>query len=292
MSEQEWEAYNDRANREAHREWNAKLHKGRVLDAEREVIDDVQAPANLPVAIPKAIGLINPLEAEPEAFGKALQVRTVNRNTLVQWVRDALVRGVDFDKLHVVSWKKCSKGKACTDPNHWSKDQLFKPGAEKICGMLAVRPSFPNLAAYEDAAIKGVNIQHVVLRCHILSIDERVLSEGVGAASLSENGFSLNKTLKIAAKSSHIDAVLKLGGLSEVFVHPEAPPVPATDREEPDPALIPAGKYAGKAWSEASDAYLAGVEASPKAPPSMKDGARAERERRAQQDDFDDHIPF
>lgn len=297
MAEQDWmdepaRAHSERATREAHRDWNAKNHRGRVLDAEREVINEVQSPASLPVAVSRGSGLINPLEADPEAFGKALRVRTQNRNTLVAWVRDALVRGVDFDKIHVVSRRNCTQGKACTNPDHWSKDQLFKPGAEKICGMLSVRPSFPNLGAYEDAAIRGDDIKHVVLRCHILSIDERVLSEGVGAASISENGYSLNKTLKIAAKSSHIDAVLKLGGLSEVFVHPEATPAAATAREEPDPTLIPAGKYQGQPWAEVSDAYLAGIEASPKPPEVMKQGAKAERERRGKQYAFDDDIPF
>lgn len=284
---QEWEEqrargvedHNARMTREAEREWNAKNHRGRVTTQEMAVIEQVQMPANLPA------GAQHPLEREPEAFARGLQLRTQNRVTLVQWLRDSLKRGTDFDTIHTVGKSKCSHGSACKDPTHWSKDQLLKPGAEKICGMLGVTPTFPNLAAYEQAALSGVEIRHVILRCHILSIDGRVVSEGIGARSLEKDYGDLNKSLKMAGKSAHIEATLRMAGLSEIFCAPGPHPPPAGTTD--DDSVVPMGQFRGKRWQEVSDIYLQGLISSPKAPGAMKAGAKNELARRDAQD-FDD----
>src|SRR5436190_23478057 len=95
----------------------------------------------------------NPLDIAPEAFRGALARRGENRKALMEWVRSSLVRGVDFGKIHVMPKAKCDKGNRCTNDYHYSKDCLFKPGAEKIAGMLGVTPTFPTLNKYEDAAL-------------------------------------------------------------------------------------------------------------------------------------------
>jgi hypothetical protein len=105
----------------------------------------------------------------------------------------------------------------CTDPAHWSKPSLFKPGAEKICGMLGVAPMYPTLADYERAAVEGREITQVILRCEIEDAGGRIVAHGVGARSLVQDKGDLNKALKMAEKSGHIDAALRLAGLSEVF---------------------------------------------------------------------------
>lgn len=274
-------AHDERMNRESERAWNAKLGRGRVTAEEAQVV------ATLPAVRSESRGLVNPMDAAPQEFVRQLSVRSENRGILIQWVKDKLVRGTDFDKLHTVGRKTCDKGPQCTNPYHFSKDTLFKPGAEKICGMLGVTPAYPDVERYQQAAMDGRPIEHIILRCQILSVDGRVLSEGVGARSLVQDQGVLNKALKMAKKSAHIDAVLNLGGLSEVFTHPDKPELRPQDRR-----VIPAGRYAGKAWAEASEAYLQGVETSPKSPENMKSGAKAELARRADQAGFDDDIPF
>jgi hypothetical protein len=90
----------------------------------------------------------NPLDVSPEVFRNALSRRGENRKALMQWIRDSLVRDVDYGKIHIVKRSECSKGKWCQNERHFSKDCLFKPGAEKICGMLGITPTFPTLHKY------------------------------------------------------------------------------------------------------------------------------------------------
>ena len=63
------------------------------------------------------------------------------------------VEGTDYGRIHVVSKNKCSLGSRCRNPAHFSKPSLWKPGAEKICGMLGVTVHFPTLHDYEQHAI-------------------------------------------------------------------------------------------------------------------------------------------
>ena len=98
-----------------------------------------------------------------------------------------------------------------------TKPSLRKPGAEKICGMLGVIPTFPTLKDYEQLALQGIPIDQIILRCHLLSASGEVLADGVGARSMKQDSGDLNKCLKMACKSAHIDATLRMAGLSEIF---------------------------------------------------------------------------
>lgn len=159
----------------------------------------------------------NPLDVSPEAFSGALARRGANRKALMQWIRESLVRDVDYGKIHVVKKSDCSKGKFCDNPRHFSKDCLFKPGAEKIAGMLGVTPTFPTLHKYEDAALAGVELKQIILRCHMVDSSGRIVADGIGARSLEQDYGDINKALKMCSKSAHIDATLRMAGLSEVF---------------------------------------------------------------------------
>jgi hypothetical protein len=150
-------------------------------------------------------------------FRGALDRRGDNRKALMSWVREAMVEGVDFGAIHVVKKDKCKLGKWCKDRNHFSKPVLFKPGSEKICGMLGVTPTFPTLPDYERLALEGKPIVNVILRCHILSASKEVIADGIGARSVEHDYGDLNKALKMACKSAQIDATLRMAGLSEIF---------------------------------------------------------------------------
>lgn len=159
----------------------------------------------------------NPLDVAPEAFRGALARRGENRKALMEWIRNSLVRGTDYGRIHVVSKSKCDKGNRCTNEYHFSKDCLFKPGAEKIAGMLGVTPTFPTLHKYEDAALAGIELKQIILRCHMVDSSGRIVADGIGARSLEQDYGDINKSLKMCSKSAHIDATLRMAGLSEVF---------------------------------------------------------------------------
>lgn len=164
----------------------------------------------------------SPLDLPVEVFRSGLTRRKENRAALMEWVRAALVEGVDYGCIHSVGKTKCqfaAQGRAseCPNPHHWSKPSLFKPGAEKICGMLGVTVHFPTLHDYEQAALHGVKLEQIIVRCEIHDAAGRVVADGVGARALAQDYGDINKALKMAEKSAHIDATLRMAGLSEVF---------------------------------------------------------------------------
>jgi hypothetical protein len=159
-------------------------------------------PAGEQTAI--AVRSASPFDGNVVEFKQALTRRGENRSALIAWVREALVDGVDYGAI------KRSNGSM-------TKPSLRKPGAEKICGMLNVVPTFPTLKDYEQLALQGIPIDQIILRCHLLSMSGEVLADGVGARSMKQDNGDLNKALKMACKSAHIDATLRMGGLSEIF---------------------------------------------------------------------------
>jgi hypothetical protein len=158
---------------------------------------------------------------EPAAFKAGLDRRGANRKALMEWLREALVDGVDY-------------GAVPLRRGGFSKPSLRKPGAEKICGMLGVTATFPTLKDYERAALEGRDVFHIVLRCHLLNGAGDIVADGVGARSLEADHGDLNKAFKMAEKSAHIDATLRMAGLSEIFTQ-DLEDMPAVD-ESPKPS--------------------------------------------------------
>jgi hypothetical protein len=155
------------------------------------------APATTPAA--------SPLDLPAEQFRAGLDRRQENRQALISWIWQALEAWVDYGWV----WSKKRR--------EWSKPFLQKPGAEKICGMLGVTVHYPNLPDYEQAALNGVALEHIILRAEIRDGSGNVVANGVGARSLKQDYGDLNKALKMAEKSAHIDATLRLAGISEIF---------------------------------------------------------------------------
>lgn len=202
-------------------------------------------------AAPERMG--SPLDVSPEAFNAALERRGTNRSALMEWIRNALVDGVDYGSVPT------KRGP--------SKPTLRKPGAEKICGMLGVSVSLPSLEEYEKAALSGVDVQSIILRCHLIDGSGHVVADGVGARRVKQDNGDLNKALKMAAKSAHIDATLRMAGLSEIFTQdledmPQDPPekpkrrrVSSDQRDELERLLAAAGvdRNAVYQWAKIGD---------------------------------------
>jgi hypothetical protein len=171
----------------------------------------------IPITIPSS-----PMDYPVERFSQALERREDNRKALLKWIQSNLQAGIDFGQIHVMGKDKCRLAKdgrahECIDPRHWSKPSLWKPGAEKICGMLGLIPRFPNLSEYENVVLRGEDIKIIILKCELHTGSGFVAAEGTGARRIAQDNGDINKSLKMAEKSSHIDATLRVAGLSELF---------------------------------------------------------------------------
>jgi hypothetical protein len=186
---------------------------------------EVVVPSELhhePIGTVPALLPNSPLDLPAERFSQGLDRREANRKTLLRWVTSNLQSGIDFGQLHVVGRDKCrmvADGRAheCIDPRHWSKPSLWKPGAEKICGMMGLIPRFPNLAEYEIATLHGEDIKVVIIKCELHTSSGFIAAEGTGARRVEQDKGDINKSLKMALKSAHIDATLRVASLSELF---------------------------------------------------------------------------
>jgi len=146
---------------------------------------------------------INPLDLPPDTFSAALIRRQENWKMLMEWIRKSLIKGTDFGSIII-------KGRE-------SKPSLWKPGAEKICNKMGITPTWPSFSRYEDCALAGDVIENIIIKCEGLNSAGQVVAEGIGARIVSKDGGDLNKALKMAKKSSHIDMTLSLASISEVF---------------------------------------------------------------------------
>ncbi len=176
-----------------------------------------EGAATYPIPIPRS-----PMDYPVERFSKALERREDNRKALLRWIDSNLQAGVDYGQIHVAGKGKCrlardGRAHECMDPRHWSKPSLWKPGAEKICGMLGIIPRFPNLSEYENAVLRGEDINVIILKCELHTGSRFIAAEGTGARRVAQDSGNINTSFKMAEKSAHIDATLRLAGLSELF---------------------------------------------------------------------------
>ncbi len=158
------------------------------------------------------------MDSEPEMLSRSLERRSQNRQQVMEWVWCNLVEGTDYGRIHVV--RDCpNKKKGCDVMSHYSKPSLWKAGAEKIAGMLNLRAEWPELVDMLERLRDGSKV--IALRCLLIDQYGNIVSEGAGARSLDSDYGDPNKALKMAKKSSLIDAVLNAAGLSEVFTQDE-----------------------------------------------------------------------
>lgn len=156
---------------------------------------------------PKQSALIsmNPLDIQAATFSKALTRRKKNREALLDWIRDTLVSGIDYQRIKI-------KG-------NWSKPFLSKAGSEKILGMLGVTATFPDLVEQKNKLQEGSEM--IVLTCALVNESGQIVGTGAGGRTMEQDKYDVNKCIKMALKSAQIDATLRLGGLSELFTQDE-----------------------------------------------------------------------
>jgi hypothetical protein len=140
-----------------------------------------------------------------EIFRQQLMNRKKNQEELATLAKTFLIENEDYGSI------KTKRG--------LTRPTLLKNGAEKLCNLLGLRARFPNLAEYERAALSGIELQHLILRCELVDSQNRVVAEGVGGRStIQDMDFNKkpdwNKLMKMLQKSAHIDAVIRCAGIS------------------------------------------------------------------------------
>ena len=209
----------------------------------------------------------NAYDLEPADFKAGINRRFANRKTFITKINKQLVAGKDYGEIDV-------KGRLVPT--------LFKPGAEKIAGLLGVRSRWPTIDEQIDRVQAGASC--VILKCQLLDVEDRIVSEGVGARLLDQDQGDINKAFKMAKKSSLIDAVLNCGGLSELYSQDleDRPPESLQDQASAtysrDPSdwsdqrvdtskgsgtslatHCPLGKHKGEPWDKVPDSYCSWI---------------------------------
>jgi hypothetical protein len=125
------------------------------------------------------------------------------RAVIDEYIKNNMVIGKDYGTIKI-------GGKE-------SKPSLFKPGAEKFCGLFKIRPTFKK--DVETVEMLGNKPGIIAYVCELVDGRGRVIGEGRGSSSVDPSGkdFDVNKAVKIAEKRAQIDAVLRAGGLSDFF---------------------------------------------------------------------------
>ena len=172
--------------------------------------------------VPQTQTTNHPLDMPTQDFQAGLERRKANRRVLMDWIKSALIKDQDYGAIQI-------NGKP-------SKSSLFKPGAEKICGMLGIIPTFPNLHRYEDMALSGKEVKTIILKCELTTSDGKVIASGIGAREVGQDNGDINKSLKMSSKSAHIDATLRAAGLSEIFTQDIEDMNLAVENIKPEPS--------------------------------------------------------
>ena len=166
-------------------------------------------------SITKAPGKVNAL-AEIKNLNRFIDIESKKREILRDFIAKHLKEGEDYGKIHVVSKSKCSDYYNCKNPNHFSKNTLYKPGSEKFISLFHLKPRFKkDTDTWEMLGSKAGVVAYI---CELYNARGAFEGEGRGVASQTEERDSTpNKLVKMAEKRAQLDAVLRTGGLSDFF---------------------------------------------------------------------------
>lgn len=172
---------------------------------------------------PVEVARMGLFDYDPKELRARLKRQEQNRRELLRWCRRKLKKGKHFDQLHMYGKNRCQYARdgepeKCPNEKHWSDPVLLQPGAQEVIARFNLRATWPGLEAYERLAQEGKDIRLIVLRCHIVTSDGHIVSEGVGARRPELDGDDMNKCLKMCCKSGFVHATLNPPfGLSELF---------------------------------------------------------------------------
>ena len=160
---------------------------------------------------------------DPAALAAQLKSYGEARKLLVEWLMAQLVAGIDYTLIHKKIGPRGNKqdcpnkgdmvSRGCAECG--GKSTLCKPGSEKLCGLLRLRPVFSRDA--DTWEMLGSEPGVISLKCELVTASGVVVAEGRGARHRDQDYGDLNKSVKMVQKSAQTDAVLRCAGLSEIF---------------------------------------------------------------------------
>src|SRR3989338_5798182 len=131
---------------------------------------------------------------------EALEREEETRKLIKGYISKNLKKGTDYYELQI--------------GGRTSKPSLSKPGAEKFMSLFHLRAEFErDNDTWEMMGKKDGVLCYV---CKLYTKSGQLVGEGRGARDVHKDG-DINKTIKMAQKSANIDAVLRVGALSEMF---------------------------------------------------------------------------
>jgi len=214
---------------------------------------------------------------DPTALAAQLDTYSKSRELLVAWLFAHLVAGVDFMLIH-----RKARGQPCPKKADVAsarcgecggKATLCKPGSEKLCGLLRLRPRFVrDVDTWEMlGALPGV----LAFKCELVTGSGVVVAEGRGARDKVLDGDDVNKTVKMAQKSAQTDAVLRCAGLSEIFTQ-DLEDIPGGGGPDADDFGTPGRASAAPTGDMAEDLRRSVADHTPPAaaPPASGEGGR------------------
>ena len=142
------------------------------------------------------------------------------RALLTTYIREHLQEGIDYYTLTV-------GGKV-------AKPSLSKAGSEKFVQLFQVHPRFRQ--DEETWEMLGRPTGVICYVCTLHTADGTCVGEGRGARDVGQDK-DINKAIKMAQKSAQIDAVLRLGALSDAFTQD------LEDQQAPEAATVRQQKH-------------------------------------------------
>lgn len=160
---------------------------------------------------------VAPSGLSTEQMKQVMEEESERRALIKDYIDEHLVEGTDYGAIHFS--KNCKhkwNPENCNNESHWSKDTLFKPGAEKFVSLFKLTPTFKKDTETLEMMDNEKNVFAYV--CYLRNNKGQIVGEGRGAAQLSEReNWTINNAIKIAQKRAQVDAVLRTGALSDFF---------------------------------------------------------------------------
>lgn len=154
---------------------------------------------------PKVVGLQAVMPSASELRKQMTRDKGI-REVINEFITASLVKDIDFGAI---------KGKSKTGASFEGKPTLLKPGAEKICGLFKIRPTFrKDTDTWEMLGSKPGTVAYI---CELVNTSGIIVGEGRGTATAEAGDYGINKAVKIGEKRAQIDAVLRTGALSDFF---------------------------------------------------------------------------
>lgn len=185
-------------------------------------------PQPVPRALPGPV-LLPSLDAR--TLEQSMQDWSAQRQVVKRFLHQELVEGTDYYTLRI-------KGRE-------TKPALSKAGSEKFMALFQLHASFA-----QDTATWTMLGQPQGTLCYVCTLMTRsgeVVGEGRGARTVQQDNGDINKAVKMAQKSSCVDAILRTGALSDVFTQDldDAQPAPV----KPNP-LHPSAELRQRIWAK------------------------------------------